>query len=224
MHIRFIPATLVCTVFAVLVITILDYLFLSSALALPEDGFIESLSALAFLVSTVGAAAASWTAGHRGARIVAACIGTLALTAFLSEISFGRSTVAFYKEPVIYGKPIDAVHDLFFVAYEIFVTQFSRDGLWPIALVVAATSIVSLWLMRGTIKYLDAHSAAFRYLVCACVFILAALIIDLDFATGDLVYAIEEMLELDGALVLTAGATAQIIQNRVARKQQRRID
>jgi len=219
--IRSVVYPLIGALCAVFVLTALDYLFLSSTLTLPEDGLVESLSALTYLAGSLAAAVAMWGAGHRAARIVGAFTLILASSAFLSEISFGRNLIVFYKEPVIYGKPIDGAHDFFSIAYGLLVAQFSSDMLWGIAAALVGVSIVLLWLMRGLIKDLDAHAVGLRYLVCACALIFAALIIDLDFATGTLVYAVEEMLEFDAALVLTAGAVAQIIQNRLAPLQKR---
>ena len=112
---------LVGAIGAVFVLVTLDYLFLSSTLTLPEDGLVESLSALTFLIGSLAAAVAFWGARYRGARIVGAFTSAVALIAFLSEISFGRNIIAFYKEPVIYGKAIDGAHDFFSIAHGLLV-------------------------------------------------------------------------------------------------------
>jgi hypothetical protein len=204
--------------FAVFILVILDYLFLSSELTLPEDGFVEWLSALTFLLGSLTAAVAIWTAAHRQARIVGALICTSALIAFLDELGFGQRTSTFrYEVPLIYGVPIDGVHDFFFLAYDKLVTQFSAAMLWLIVAALVGVSVGVLWLMRGIVRDLDTHSVAMQYFLCACALVLVGLTIDLDFATNDLLSAMEEMLELDAALVLTAGAGAQIVENPPAR-------
>jgi hypothetical protein len=217
MQTRLVPVTLLVAIFAAFVLTAFDYEYVSAASRLEEDGLTESVTALAFLLATLTAAAAIRTAVSRQTRIVAALMGTAALIAFLSEVSFGQRTAIFrYDAPTIRGTPIDAAHDLFSVAYELLRAEFSGVLLWGIVAALAGAAAGGLWLMRRVIRDLDRHAVALRYFACGCALVLAALITDLDFATSDLVYVMEEMIELDAALVFAAGGAAQIIQNRNA--------
>jgi len=216
---RLVLLTLIGAMGAIFVLVVLDYFFLSSELTLPEDGFIESLSALTFLLGSVTAAVAIWTAAHRQARIVGALICVSALIACLDEVSFGQRTSAFaYEVPLIHGVPVDGVHDFLLLGYDELVTQFSGAMMWLMVAALAGAAVGVLWLARGIVRDLDSHSVAMQYFLCACAFVLVGLIIDLDFATSNLLSAMEEMLELDTGLILTAGAIAQIVENAPARE------
>ena len=207
---------LAAAILAGFLFVVLDYVLLASALTREEDGLTESVSALTFLLAAVVACRAMWTSAAGGPRIVAAMIGASALLGFLDEISFGRTLVFRYREPVIYGKPIDGAHDFFSVGYDMLVTEFSGIMLWAVLAALVAAGLGMLWLMRRIMRDLDSQTVGLRYLVCGCAIVFLAIVIDLGFATSDFAYAMEEILELDTALVLTAGAAAQLVENRAA--------
>jgi hypothetical protein len=217
MQTRVVPVTLIAAIVAAFLLTAYDYTYLTSESRLVEDGLTESATALVFLLATIAAGTAAWTAVNRQTRVVAVLMGTAALVACLSELSFGQRTSAFeYEAPLINGTPIDAAHDLFSVAYELLVDEFAGSSFWVIVAALAGAVAGMLWLMRRVIRDLDEHAVALRYFACGCALVLAALITDLDLTTVDIVYVVEEMIELDAALVFTAGGAAQIIQNRNA--------
>ena len=217
---RLVLFTLIGAMGAILVLVILDYFFLSSELTLPEDGFIESLSALTFLLGSVTAAVGMWTAAHRQARIVGALICASALIACLDEVSFGQRTSTFgyrgasdlrsagrwrarFPAPWL-RRARDAVlwcHDV-------------ADGCGPCGR--GGGGVVARARDRQRSRFSFGRDAV--HFLCACAFVLVGLIIDLDFATSNLLSAMEEMLELDTGLLLTAGAIAQIVENAPVRE------
>jgi hypothetical protein len=217
MQTRFVPLALIAAIVAAAALTFFDFAYLTAEQRLEEDGLTESVTALMFLLATLAAGVAIRTAVSRQARIVAGLIGASALIAFLSEVSFGQRTATFeYEAPLLRGTPIDAAHDLVSVGYVLLRDEYSGAGFWGIVAALVGGAALLLWLMRRIIRNLDEHAVALRYFACGCALVLTALVVDLDFATGDVVYVIEEMIELDAALVFTAGGAAQIIQNRRA--------
>ena len=224
MHTRIVVVTLIAIMGSV-ALTAFDYAYLTTEQRLQEDGLTESVTAVAFLLATLFAGGAMRTAVNRQTRVIAALMGTSALVAFLSEVSFGQRTSIFeYDAPLVRGTPIDAAHDFVSVGYVLLASEFSGALFWAIVVALVAVPAGMLWLMRGVIKELDEHVAALRYFACGCAVVLAALITDLDFATADLVYVIEEMIELDAALIFMAGGAAQIVQNRNAAAQRPELE
>ena len=202
---------LIAAVAVVLILVLVDYVWWDSTLTLPEDGVMESLTAGVFLLGCVTAVGAFRRAANRQARTVAVLIGASALLAGLDEVSFGQRTAMFEYDPhVIRGVPIDAAHDVLVVGYEFLRSQVAGILLWLFVAAMVGAASAMLWITRRRLIDLDTHAVATRYFVAAVALVMAALIIDLSVATWEFVYVVEEMLELDAALVLTAGAAAQI--------------
>lgn len=180
-----------------------------------EDGLIEMLSAVAFLLAGLAGLRATLTARTSPARVVGLLICLTGFVGFLDEISFGQRIYWFEPyEP--YGIPIDAVHDLFTLAYAFLSAHFTGMQVASIGLAAAAAAVFVLLRFRRTLSSLRSEPGL-TYLVCAIALIFVAATIDLEFLNvplGHFIYSLEETFELDAGIVLLGGALVQMVELR----------
>jgi hypothetical protein len=187
-----------CTVAAALLVLLAPSL---RPALLKEDAFIETATALVLLAVVAGSAIAYAWRGPRPALMIAGLIGLVGL---LDETSFGARLFGFTPPALYGGGELDGFHDLLILAYRLLGVLHPALGAVLLGLVLAASAASLLFafgLMTrqspGRIALLADHRLLFIYIG------LIGLAQVIDIATTSSAFsAMEEMIELDAALVL----------------------
>jgi hypothetical protein len=168
-----------------------------------EDRLVETATALFLLLSFLVAATALWRTRSPLYRLELAGAGALGLIAFLDEISFG-ARIFHLKMPAIEGGgEFDGAHDVLTVAWRAFTAQGPLlETLWA-AGGLALTGLL-LWTGRHLLKRgLDRlrTDTSYQLLLAFVSLLTSAMLVDM-LGWHDV---LEEMLELNGCLLLLAG-------------------
>jgi hypothetical protein len=169
-----------------------------------EDGLIENLSAIFFLISFfLGLIFIFNNNIHRKALIFISAVGLLG---FLDELSFGESLFGF-NMPRIYGVKIDAVHDFFFLGYKVIM---GLTYLYPIyvflflGVCIIGVTIVTLkysYELKETISNIY-NKPPFILALFFTILVISALVIDLDLVYHGTLFMVEEVFEMNAAIAL----------------------
>ena len=169
-----------------------------------EDSLVENASAISFLLASV---LAVWTLkNNEGYRMYLWTIAAIGLLGFLDEISFGERLFGM-SMPYVAGTKIDAAHDFVDLLYR-------TRGSWACpgdmscystAAIVALVTMASAWFLRDWIvaQYDKVMKHPHWFLLVLFVGLLSvALIIDLGRIDSALLFAFEELIELNAAVLL----------------------
>jgi hypothetical protein len=177
---------------------------------LQEDGIVETASALTFLLAVLGSIYAMMRRGPSFPLVLAGLIGFAEL---MDEISFGSRIFGFEPPPLYGGGELDGFHDLLILVY-----RLARDlnpelaWLWVGALfagsvIVALFALSQIWKgIRGGTTRLSNHVLLFLHFG----FIGLAQVIDVS-TSSHVMAAMEEVFELDAAIVLVAYVAQQAL-------------
>ena len=171
-----------------------------------EDHVVETATAAMYAVAGAMALGKAWW-GHRHRRMQLA-VAVLALVCFLDELSYGERLFEL-GVPFVAGVKLDAVHDLVEIVASV---SLQRLGPWLTLGLLAAMLSVAAWLLvrrRSTLVLLAARSRHEEPIVLTALFICIAVVvilIDLGLVFSYALFALEEMLELNAAVVLGAGS------------------
>lgn len=180
-----------------------------------EDGPVEDLSAAVYLAASI---VGIWVGLKQARRFKSEAVlplfaGLVATLGFLDEVSFG-ARLGWFNPPVLHDKPIDAVHDVFTVAYVMTREHLSGRAL---ATVVGCAGLVFVTVLVANRKRLDSitRMRGVRWLALAIALVVVAEVIDLDFfnKTGQwaFVYALEEVLEVNGGMALLCASLVHLM-------------
>ena len=167
-----------------------------------EDRVVESLSALFFLAAFVFALVLLRKKMARRRPLIV--VAVLALVGFLDEISFGGRIVG-VEFPRYYGVYFDGVHDVVTISFDWTFDQLGNLLFLILFIAIcAAGTLIFLWCRKhlsqpGQLaEYLDEYFFGGLF----CIFLPAAIVIDLHIVDWDHLGLIEELLEMNAALVL----------------------
>lgn len=176
-----------------------------------EDRLIENLTAFMFLLT--GLAAMIFAIRRRGfpnqGLILLSIIGYIG---FLDEIGFGQRTLGF-PVPVIAGKKIDAVHDIpIAILKSLF--RLAEDNLLP-AIILTGIGIGSVLFVIYSYRNAIARNARtmsryppFILVLFFMALIGLAMVLDTDLFDLEFTIVLEEMFEMNAALMLFLSAIA----------------
>ncbi|MFC7333030.1 hypothetical protein [Rhodocista pekingensis] len=179
-----------------------------AARLLPEDGPVETLSALLYLAAAVIA-----LAGTGGRRWLRRGVAGLALLCFLSEISFGARLFGYAMPAMPGGGELDGGQDLAMLLWRQARPWLSAHKAAVLAAAVLGAGLAGLllwrlWpLLRAVARPL-ADRPAERRAVIAVALLALAVLIDLDIRPYLVLRRLEEVLELAAAGFLLAAVLA----------------
>ena len=172
---------------------------------LSEDSSVENATAASFLLASgLAVATLRKSMGHRAFLWTIVALGLLG---FLDEISFGERLFGL-TVPSIAGIKIDAVHDFFALAFKTRASWACPGTIscYYAGAVAALAVFACTWFFRHRViaglRQLREKPHWFL-LVLFLLLLFAALIIDLHLVHNELVFAMEEVLELNAALLLS---------------------
>lgn len=195
-------------------------LFLSIAIFRPkyrkflvdEDSYMENLSALLFLTAAL-LFLLLLIVQLRSLRERRIYLPLLAVSTigFLDELSYGERIFGY--KPITFGEKyeLDAVHDLLQITVGLL-----NERPWlaiPLTLVLAALAIWAGLTQRQRIAQLPAAIRAYPsygYFLIACVFVIIAMIIDLQHRMPPVVWVMEELFEMNAGLTMVFAALAAV--------------
>ncbi len=168
---------------------------------LVEDSAVENLSALFYLGAfLVGIPLSIKSKEYRKTILLVSFTGLLG---FLDELSFGERILA-TKMPRLLGVQIDAAHDFFYV---VAITVDRAPRMYAVALLLVAL-VLFIWVMHKYGRKV-AGKVCQTYpgsvIVLAVVFVvqlMIALVIDLGVLGYDVLFVLEEQLEMNAAIAL----------------------
>lgn len=187
-------------------------------LLLQEDGIVEMATAVFFALAAFGAAAclAKW-----GLRLPLLLAGLIGFAELMDETSFGSRLFGFEPPPLYGGGQLDGFHDLLIVAF-----RLARD-LNPIlawlllglllAASIALAGFVAMQLLkafRSEPRRLSAHTLFFAHVA----FIGLAQVIDISASSSHALSAMEEVFELDAAILLAFYVVQQAREASIANR------
>jgi len=185
--------------------------FVQSARAplLREDGIVETAAVL-FLACAVLIAAAA-TAKH-GLRIPLVVAGGLALIELLDELSFGARLFGFAPPALHGGGELDGVHDLLIVGYRLLNESYSGLGIvWLGGMIALSVTAFGAALRQTTREDARSWLSDHGLLAFHVGLVGLAQVFDVG-ATSRIAGAIEEVLELNAAIVLAFYAAQQALE------------
>lgn len=171
-------------------------------LLLQEDGIVETATAVFLALAAFGAAACLAMRGFRLPLLLAGLVGFAEL---MDETSFGSRLFGFQPPPLYGGGQLDGFHDLLIVAF-----RLARDVhpflAWLLVALLLAVSValagfVAMQLfkgLQGDVRRLSAHTLFFAHVA----FIGLAQVIDISASSSHALSAMEEVFELDAAILL----------------------
>jgi hypothetical protein len=165
-----------------------------------ENQATEWATAVLFLAAAVIGARRLWTVQALW-RDPHWLIPGLSLLAMLDEVGWVVFALGI-KPPTILGKSVDGLHDFLSVGVTLAGLYAPRWAVLP--LMAAAGLCLVASAVRWGRSVLD--SAPWRFFIIAAGFGVASQLLDLDVARDHFLTAIEEVLELDGALALVFSA------------------
>ena len=160
---------------------------------------VEWATALVFLAAAVVGARYLSTAGV-GWRDPRWLIPGLSLLAMLDEISWGVFAVG-VKPPTLMGKPMDGIHDLLEVAVKLARVHMPR---WAVLLgvVVIASGVLAVLVKASRLRSALFGTAHWRFFMIGVALGVVSQTADVVISGDRFGQALEEVLELDGALAL----------------------
>ncbi len=168
---------------------------------LQEDGAVENLSAVLYLYAFLaGMFLFRKSVSFRKSLLL---VGVLGLVGCLDEISFGeRLTGA--EMPELLGFKVDGVHDLFYVAA---ITLDSIPRLYAALLVLAVMGVLAFVAVKYAPRLIRALWSLYprSSIIIGLVFmtqLFISLVIDLELIRHDLLFVLEEQLEMNAAVSL----------------------
>jgi hypothetical protein len=171
-------------------------------LLLQEDGIVEMATAIFFAMAAFGAAASLAMWGMRLPLLLAGLVGFAEL---MDETSFGSRLFGFQPPPLYGGGQLDGFHDLLIVVFRLArdLSPFLAWLLVGLLLVgsAALAGFVATQLLkgfRGDLKHLSSHTLFFGHVA----FIGLAQVIDISASLSPALSAMEEVFELDAAILL----------------------
>lgn len=171
-------------------------------LLLQEDGIVEMATAVFFAVAVIEAGISMATWGPRLPLLLAGLIGFAEL---MDETSFGSRLFGFQPPPLYGGGQLDGFHDLLIVVFRLMhdlnpLLAWLLVGLMLVASValVAFVAMQVLKGFRGDPKRLSTHTLLFAHFA----FIGLAQVIDISASSSHVLSAMEEVFELDAAILL----------------------
>ncbi|RJP72925.1 MAG: hypothetical protein C4524_15420 [Candidatus Zixiibacteriota bacterium] len=175
-----------------------------------ENHSLEMLSAiLALAAAIVGFRA--WLALPGRPRILL-LIPVTVLLFFLEEISWGEEFLR-YPLPVVFGRKLHSVHDL--VPYTLWALRdrspLLLNGLLAATFALGAAAMVPLWKRRASLREGLRRRPALGFFFASLALIALGQISDVEVWHKQAVYFLEELLELNAALVfLFAGLALRL--------------
>lgn len=171
-------------------------------LLLQEDGIVEMATAIFFALAAFGAAAFLTMWGMQLPLLLAGLVGFAEL---MDETSFGSRLLGFQPPPLYGGGQLDGFHDLLVVIFRL-ARDLSPLLSWLLVGLLLASSIavavfVAMQLLkgfRGDLKHLSGHTLFFAHVAC----IGLAQVIDISASSSHALSAMEEVFELDAAILL----------------------
>lgn len=172
------------------------------SLLLQEDGIVEMGTVLFLAAAVLGAAAAT---ALRGPRVPLVLAGLIGLAEFLDETSFGSRLFGFEPLPLYGGGQLDGFHDLLMLAFRL-LQNVSHSLAWLLVVLMLALSVgLVLVAVRqiarnigGATTWLSGHALLFLHVG----FIGLAQVIDISASSSHALSAMEEVFELDAAILL----------------------
>lgn len=171
-------------------------------LLLLEDGIIEMATAVFFATAAIGAgiSVATW-----GLRIPLLLAGLIGFAEFMDETSFGSRLFGFQPPPLYGGGQLDGFHDLLVVAFRL-AHDLNPLFAWLLvasmfAISAALAAFVAMQFLKrlhGGPKRLSSHTLLLAHFA----FIGLAQAIDISASSSHLMSAMEEVFELDAAILL----------------------
>jgi hypothetical protein len=173
-------------------------------LLLGEDTIIENLTAGAFLLSALLAVVLAGKSSTRRPALLAAAL--MGFVGCLDELSFGERLFDL-QMPVIHGKKMDAVHDVFSLAFRVTKDLAGKHPVIVIPLLGAGVIVAALaaWRLKTRVVGFvttQHREPAFRFAAIFALLILGALVIDLGLKNSDGLFLLEELFELNAAIAL----------------------
>ncbi|MCZ6626371.1 MAG: tetratricopeptide repeat protein [Deltaproteobacteria bacterium] len=164
-----------------------------------EDGLIENLSAFFFLLTFF--VAFSLAIKKKGNNRALFLISGIGLLGFLDELSYGERLFDL-SMPYIGDVRIDALHDFYKLVYKEFVTFIPTQATSVFLLFTVATASLLILFYRYRFKVWRQLSTTPRYppyilVLLIVVFLVSALVIDLEIVVLDPLTMLEEMLEMN---------------------------
>jgi len=160
---------------------------------------LEWATAVAFLAAAV-VGARHLSTGGVGWRDPRWLIPGLSLLAMLDEISWGVFALG-VKPPTLMGKPIDGIHDLLEVAIKLARVYMPRWGVL-LGVVVIASGVLAVLVRSPGLRSVLFGTAHWRFFVIGMAFGVVSQTADVAISGDRFGQALEEVLELDGALAL----------------------
>jgi hypothetical protein len=179
-------------------------------LLLQEDGVVETASAVFFFLAAIGSV---YAISRWGLRIPLALAGLIGFAELMDETSFGSRIFGFDPPPLYGGGQLDGFHDLFILVYRL-ARDFSPDlaWLWVGILLAGSVCLVAFALLQvwKSIDRTAARPSSHTLLFLHIGFIGLAQVIDVA-TSSHILAAMEEVLELDAAILLTAYVAQQSV-------------
>ena len=173
-----------------------------------EDGWVENVSAAAYFAAFV--LSGYLLTNSIGPILLNLFVASIGLLGFLDEIGFGTRLFESFDVPIILGRTIDGVHDVFTIIAIRMVRRLTVTeilSLSAIGLMIAGGLIILFepvrrWILRACRLVLSRSEYSFLFL--AIFFVLAALIMDTEigFLDSDIVSVVEEFLEMHSGFAL----------------------
>ena len=184
-----------------------------------EDSLVEHLSAFLFLSTFfLSFLFVIKSKKNRKSLIIVSAVGLLG---FLDEISFGER-LFMLNMPIIGGKKIDAVHDLFELGYKgIKILTHSHAIFVYLLILIGGGAIMAV--TRVALKYrykliaIISNGYYKQTYILALFFaslVFAALIIDLGIIHNNALFTLEELLEMNAAMALLFSCLSLCYQNK----------
>lgn len=171
-------------------------------LLLQEDGIVEMATAVFFAVAAIeaGISIATW-----GLRLPLLLAGLIGFAELMDETSFGSRLFGFQPPPLYGGGQLDGFHDLLIVVFRLMrdlnpLLAWLLVGLM-LAASVALVAFVTMQVLkgfRGDPKRLSTHTLLLAHFA----FIGLAQVIDISASSSPALSAMEEVFELDAAILL----------------------
>lgn len=185
-------------------------------LLLQEDGIVEMATAVFFAVAAIeaGISIATW-----GLRLPLLLAGLIGFAELMDETSFGSRLFGFQPPPLYGGGQLDGFHDLLIVVFRL-MRDLNPLLAWLLVGLILAASVglvafVAMQVLkgfRGDPKRLSTHTLLFAHFA----FIGLAQVIDISASSSPALSAMEEVFELDAAILLAFYVLQQAREARVA--------
>jgi hypothetical protein len=168
-----------------------------------EDRLIENITAVLYLFVSI--LCTIFAIKSRRYKVALSVVGVISFICFFEEISY-LERILKLNMPRFYGIKIDGFHDLFYFAYKAAIHfKVSQPSLLYLFSGLGAVAVIFLFsklIPKARNALLTMHpefSILFSFFLTC---ITLSLLIDLDIILNDLLFALEEMIELNAAVAL----------------------